>query len=147
MTMDPNAFLMGTGGRSAKFKAVGDKVSGVIFGMEMRQQTSIDGDPLVWDDGKPRMQMVVTLLTKDHEDEDDDGLRRVFIKGQMQKAVRDAVMKAGQRGLGEGGELAIQYTGDAEPTRRGVSGAKQYRARYEAPQVAVPDDEDDAPPF
>ena len=142
---EANRFLMGTGGRSALFKNVGDRVSGFITTMAVREQTDLDGNIRTWDDGKPRMQLVVTLLTEQHDDDDDDGMRRLYVRGQMTKAVQDAVRKAGRRGLEEDGRLAVEYVGDAEPQKRGFSGAKQYRARYEPPQTAVPDDDESVP--
>jgi hypothetical protein len=143
MTMDPNAFLMGSGGRSASFKAIGDKVSGFITNMEVRQQSDIDGELKFWDDGKPRMQLVVTLETLLAEGDDDDGLRKLYVKGQMTKAVQDAVRKAGQKGLKEGGQLVVKYDKDEPSAKRGYSATKVYVARYEPPQQTVPDDEDE----
>ena len=79
-----NKFLMGGGGKSASFKSSGDSVSGVIASMEERQQTDFDsGKPLEWDDGKPKMHLVVTLLTDESVDEDDDGVRRLYVKGNL----------------------------------------------------------------
>ena len=138
--IDPNAFLMGTGGRSAKFEAEGDVAVGYITHYEMRQQTDIKtGAPKTWDDGNPMMQLVVTIDTETREDEDDDGVRTVYIKGQMQKAVSDAIRKAGEHGLGIGGKLGIKYVSTAAPKQRGFNGAKQYSAKYEPPTVGVDD--------
>lgn len=140
MTMDPNAWLMGGGGRSAEFKEINDEVWGVIMGMEMRQQTKVGtGELLFWKDGNPRMQMVVTLLTEQHVDEDDDGLRKLYIRGAMQKAVQSAVLKTKARGLAEGGKLFVRHTAVAAPAGPGLSGEKQYFAKYEPPVVAVSD--------
>lgn len=135
---DPNAFLMGGGAKSAKFDAEGDKVVGTILDMQVKQQTDIkDGTPLVWPDGNPKMQLVVTLQTDARDDDDDDGQRTLYIKGQMQRAVQDAVRKAGARGLAEGGRLGVKFVETAAPTQRGFNGAKQYAAQYEAPVVQV----------
>ena len=151
---DADSFLMGAGGRSAQFKSHGDQVFGTVMSAEMRQQVDLDTNQLAfWDDGNPKMQLVVTLLTEQHEDDDDDGLRKVYIKGQMQKAVADAVRKAGVKGIREGGRLVVRYVGDAEPIKKGFSGAKQFIAKYEAPtqEVMVPepefDDNGDELPF
>lgn len=149
MTNDPNAFLMGSGARSASFKEHGDRIWGTIISSEMRQQTDFDtGQLLFWDDGKPRMQVVVTLMTDLHEDDDDDSLRAVYIKGEMQKAVRGALVKAGVRGIEDGGKLLVQYTGDGEPKRKGMSGAKLYYAKYEPPvkMTELPDQPDGEEP-
>ena len=87
---DPNAFLMGGGAKSAKFDNEGDKVVGTILDMQVKQQTDIKtGAPRTWDNGDPMMQLVVTLQTDARDDEDDDGQRTLYVKGQMQRAVQD----------------------------------------------------------
>ena len=148
--VDPNALIMGTGARSASFKNHGDRVWGTIISSEVRQQTDFDTSQLLfWDDGKPRLQVVITVQTDISDDDDDDGLRAIYAKGQMLKAIGDACRKAGAKGISEGGRLLVQYVSDAEPKRRGMSGAKQYFAKYEPPvtMVEIPDqpDEDELP--
>jgi hypothetical protein len=143
--IDPNQWLMGSGGRSAKFEKVGDKVSGFITKMEVRQQTDLEGNPRVWDNGDPRMQLVVTLFTEESDDGDDDGVRKLYVKGQMTKAVQEAVRKSGRRGLEDDGRLVVKYERDEPPAKKGYSPTKVYVARYEPPQQTVPDD--DAEPF
>jgi hypothetical protein len=147
MTQDVNQFLMGGGGRSFKFAQHGDSVAGYITSTELRQQTSMDGDLLTWDDGKPRMQLVVTLDTGLGEDGDDDGLRRIFVRGQMTKAVQAAVVKAGERGIALDGHLTVTYESDAKPERKGISGAKQYSAAYSPPVTRIPDDDPGPEPY
>jgi hypothetical protein len=67
---DPNAFLMGGGGRSAKFATIGDKIDGEITATEVTQQTDFtDGTPKTWPDGNPMMQLVITLQTDEREDD------------------------------------------------------------------------------
>ena len=139
MNEDANNFLMGAGGKSATFKKHGDECWGTIVHHEMRQQTDFDsGAVLTWDDGNPRMQLAVTLQTDEREDEDDDGLRRVYIKGQMQKVISSAILKAGEIGIKDGGQLFVRYVSDDDPRRQGMSGAKQYVAKYEPPSVMPP---------
>jgi hypothetical protein len=145
---NPNAFLMGGGAKSAKFENEGDKVVGTITSMEVRQQTDIKtGAPLTWPNDDPMMQLVVTLNTDERDDEEDDGARTLYIKGQMKKAVQDAVRKSGARGLAEGGRLGVKFISTAAPKQRGFNGAKQYAAQYEAPVVQVSGSEygDDEP--
>jgi hypothetical protein len=151
-TLDPNSWLMGSGTRSAKFETEGDKVVGIICSMEMRQQTDIkSGEPKTWGNGDPMMQMVVVLETDERDDDEDDGMRTLYVKGQMQRAVGDAVRKAGERGLGVGGKLGVQFVNTAAPKQRGFNGAKQYVAKYEAPVMSVDFDDNgvdnDVEPF
>jgi hypothetical protein len=137
---DPNAWLLGGTVPSAKFEARGDTITGVISeAPELRQQTDFDTQqPKFWDDGKPMMQLVVTLSTdqRDPGNPDDDGTRRVYVKGKLQQAVAGAIRKAGAKGLEVGGTLTVSYVGDDEPKRRGMSGAKLYTADYVSPSAA-----------
>lgn len=152
MTQDAvNAALMGGGGgRAAKFAAHGDTVVGVIKTMEMRQRTDFETNrPMTWDDGHPRMQIVLGLQTEEREDSDDDGLRSLYlpIPSQIQGVVADAVKKTGQDGLGLGGKLGIKFVSTDEPTKRGRQGQKQYSAKYEVPTMPVASNRDIDPDF
>lgn len=150
--LDPNALIMGSGARSAEFKQHDDRVWGTVMSFVTRQQTDFQSGKLkFFDDGSPMLQVVITVLTDLHDDEDDDGLRAIYAKGQMLKAIGNACRKAGAKGIAEGGRLIVQYTGDAEPKGKGMSGAKQYFAKYEPPAntMEIPEqpdiDEDDLP--
>ncbi|AHB79600.1 hypothetical protein PBI_VALIDUS_70 [Mycobacterium phage Validus] len=136
MSNDSYGFLGGGGPASAKFKNVGDTVGGVIaVEPEQRQQTDMKtNEPLTWKDGSPRMQLVVTVQTdlNDPEIEDDDGLRRLFVKGEMRKAVQKAVIAAGAKGLDVGGELYVTFVGEGEK-QGNLSAPKLYRAEYRKP--------------
>jgi len=137
---DNDALLMGSGGRSARFENKGDKVEGTIMRVTNRQRTEMgSGAPMVWPDGNPKMQLVIQLLTENTEDDDDDGMRNLYvaIPSQMQKAIADAVRTSGQNGLGAGGILAVQFFNTKEPETRGYSPQKLYRARYSPPTVSA----------
>jgi hypothetical protein len=148
---DPNAFLMATGGKSAKFPEVGATVRGEILDMVVSQQTDMkSGAPKFWDNGDPMRQLVITLQTdeRDADDADDDGIRKLYLKGgnkptTSQGAVAAAVKKSGASALERGGTLALKYTGDGEPSQRGFNPPKLYAAKYEPPtkvdQAAVDD--------
>jgi hypothetical protein len=132
MTDDFNAFLMGGGTTSAKFATPGTSVTGVIDRQpEIQQQTDFTtGEAKFWGDGKPMQQMQVVLKTAEQDGPDDEGLRAIYVKGNMQKAVRDAVRASGARGLEVGGTLTVTYTGDGESTKRGMNPPKVYTASY-----------------
>ncbi|AEK09876.1 hypothetical protein FGG30_gp066 [Mycobacterium phage Pixie] len=136
MSNDSYGFLGGGGPASAKFKSHGDVVGGVIaVEPEQRQQTDLNtNEPLTWKDGSPRMQLVVTVQTdlNDPEIEDDDGMRRLFVKGEMRKAVQKAVIAAGAKGLDVGGELFVTYVGDGEK-KGNLTPPKLYSATYKKP--------------
>jgi hypothetical protein len=144
MSTDPNAFLMGGGGRSAKFETAGDTITGTITGEpEIRQQTDIKtSQPKFWDNGDPQMQLVVRLQTALREDADDDGIRAIYVKGgfkapTMQKAVADAVRASGAKGLAVGGTLTVTYTGNGPASGVGMSPPKYYTAQYQPPVVGA----------
>ncbi|MFD0358404.1 hypothetical protein ACFVHW_32430 [Streptomyces sp. NPDC127110] len=134
-------FLMGGGGApSAKFPTPGTTVTGRITERPtVEQQRDIkDGTPKFWSDGNPMNQLVITVQTdlRDHEIDEDDGRRRLFVKGQLKNAVADAVRSAGARGLEVGGILTVTYTHDGQATQRGFSPPKQYTAQYIAAVAA-----------
>jgi hypothetical protein len=143
---DADDFLFSGGVPSAKFPAIGAVVTGIIDAKpEVQQQRDYEsGDPMVWDDGKPRQQIRVVLATGERSDEydDDDGLRALYIKGGLLKGVRAAVKKAGAKGLEIGGRLTVTYVSDGE-TVIGKSGKplnppKNYAVDYQpAGEAAV----------
>lgn len=144
--LDPNSFLMG-GGRSASLKEPGDKVSGEIVDMAIVQQTDyVTKEPKFWGNGDPMMQLVVTLETDLSEDPQDDGQRRVYLKGgrkptASQGAVAAAVKAAGASKLEKGGRLSIGVTGIGQPSAPGLNPPKEFAAKYEPPAAGVnPDD-------
>ncbi|MEU8316643.1 MULTISPECIES: hypothetical protein [Actinomycetes] len=128
-------FLMGGGGApTAKFPVPQTTVGGRITEKPtVEQQRDIStGDKKFWADGNPMMQLVVTVQTdeRDPQLEEDDGRRRLFVKGQMKNAIADAVRAAGGRGLEVGGILAVTYSHDGQASQRGFNPPKQYTARY-----------------
>jgi len=133
-------FLMGGSVPSAKFPAIGATVTGQITMQPTveQQRDYTTGDLKFWDDGKPQMQMVVTLATneRDPDVQDDDGTRRLYVKGQMKNAVAQAVRAAGARGLEVGGQLTIRYTHDGQKSNPRFNAPKQFDAQYVAAATA-----------
>lgn len=134
---DSASFLSGGGAPAAKFRKIGDTVTGVITSEpRLEQQRDFEtGNPLVWSDGNPRMQLVVEVQTDevDASIPDDDGRRRFFIKGAMKSAVAQAVKASGRKQLDVGGRLSISYSHDGEASRPGLNPPRQYKASYTAP--------------
>jgi hypothetical protein len=82
------------------------------------------------------MQLVVALQTAEKAEADDDGIRKVYVKGSKDpasKSLHAAVAQAAKTGLDIGGTLTVTYTGDGEPSRRGYTAPKQYTASYAGP--------------
>ncbi len=138
---DATSFLMGGSVPSAKFDSVGVTVGGRITETPaVQQQRDFTTQELkVWEDGSPQMQLVVTIATdlRDPADPDDDGSRRLYIKGQLKQAVAAAVRKAGAKSLEIGGVLTVTYTGDGVPSRKGINPPKQYAAEYSPAAAGV----------
>ncbi|MGW9437765.1 hypothetical protein [Streptomyces sp. NPDC055607] len=127
-------FLMGGGVPSAKFPVLGTTVSGRITERPTveQQRDFTTGELKFWDDGKPQMQLVVTLATaeRDPADPEDDGTRRLYIKGQMKSAVASAVRATGARGLEVGGTLTVTYSRDGVKTNPRFNAPKNFDAAY-----------------
>jgi hypothetical protein len=139
---DANEFLLAGGVRPAKFETAGTVVSGKVTHAERQQQREIDsGKPKYWEDGTPRMQIVAHLQTtqRDPDDPDDDGMRAVYIRGNMLNALRAALRKAHAK-LELGGILTITYTGDGERRAPGFNPPKLYTADYSPPSLTAVND-------
>ena len=150
---EANDLIMGTGGPpAAKFPTIGTLVRGTITNTDTTQQRdyltkkllfwSSDNRPTTDPTDRKMMQAVITVQTDQRDDQDDDGLRRIYISGQnMRDVVRDAVLAAGVKQIEVGGTLAVQYVSGA-----GVTGdPKQYAAEYKAPAIGVGLLNNDAP--
>lgn len=146
------SFLMGSGARYQPFLEKGDSITGrVATTPELQNQTNMDtGAPLTFPDGNPKLMLRVLLDTDEREDEDDTGRRSVYIKGgNMQKAVAEAVRKAGADDLEVGGVLTLTYTGNGKATKKGYNPPKLFEASYRKPSKlaaaaeAEPDEDDD----
>lgn len=137
MTVTANDLLMGSGAKSASFLEIGATITGRIS-MEPKtaQQTDPkDNSPKTFPNGDPMMQVIVTLQTsqRDPAVEDDDGIRTVYVKSNMLKAIREAVKAAGAKGLEVGGTLTVTYVADGEKTNKAFNPPKFYTAVYKPP--------------
>ena len=136
-TPDPGTWLMGERIPAARFPTPGTTVTGTICEPPRveQQRDYSTGEPMYWRDGTPRMQLVVTLQTDERDPEypDDDGRRRLYVRGRMKTAIRQAVKTSGATGLDVGGTLTITYTGDGTPTNPRFQPPKEYNATYRPP--------------
>ena len=139
MTLTANDLLMSSGGKSATFPAVGTVVTGTITAEpKAQQQTDMKtGEPKAFANGDPMMQIIVSLQTTDREDDEDDGIRQLYVKANMLKAIREAVQTAGAKGLEPGGVLAVKYVADGEVKTKGFNPPKLYAATYTKPTGAA----------
>lgn len=137
MTQPNSGFMGSAGAPPAKFNTCGDTVGGRILEkpVEQQQRDFKTGELLTWKDGNPRMQWIVTVQTdlRNPQIPDDDGKRRLFLKGDSLKAARQAVISAGDNDLRVGAELHLTYINDEPPARPGLDPKKLYTASYTKP--------------
>lgn len=143
-----------SGSKSWSPQEIGDKIAGTILAINRKSQTDFTtGEPLTWSDGSPRLQTVIELQTDERADEDDDGIRTLWLKGGKnfepqtgsgtsgEVALAAAAKEAGVKSIDEGGVLKFAFTGIAKPTTRGYQGAKLYQAHYTPPVQSVATDD------
>lgn len=129
--------LLAPAGNAAKFDVVGKTYTGTILNKEQRQQRDYaTGEPKTWGDGSPQMEVILTIVTTT-----DELPVNIYCRGNMLRAVKEAIAAAGERTAEIGGTLTIKYVGDGEPAKPGFSPPKLYKAAYKAP-VNTPDDDD-----
>lgn len=148
-----NDFLMGGSGKAYEFKAINDSVTGTIIDSKLRQQTDFQtGAPQYWNDGSPKMMLQVSLQTSLQDDQDDAGVRNIYLRGgnftatrgqgsSSLVAVKDAVKRSGATGIEPGGTLTLTYTGEGQAPTRGMNAPKLYTAEYKPPVYNVSLDE------
>jgi hypothetical protein len=136
-----NDMLMQGGGIGCQFPKIGHSFTGTVlsWGEPFQQTNAETGDALTFGNGQPRMQFPLTLATDargkfdengDPQDvPDDDGVRTLYVKNRVQKALRDAIRKAGGTGLEKGALLTV--------TRVKNTGLKNKKM-YEYSAVWVP---------
>src|SRR4051812_47870287 len=118
------AFDVEIGGSPAvKFEKVGDEGTIRLTDVKDVQVTDLDGKPKVYDDGNPMMQWVFTGV-----DVSDGEERRIFAKGQMKQAIRDAVKKAGAAAFEPNATLRVRHNATKASEKRGFNDQKLYEA-------------------
>lgn len=138
---DANALLMGGGSPALKFDAIGTSHTGTVTAEPTaKQQTDFrTGQPETWNDGSPKMQVLVQMSTalRDPANPDDDGTRTLYVKGrELTNAVRAAVKASGANGIHTGGVLTVTYVGDGQAANAGVNPPKLYQANYQPPAAS-----------
>lgn len=145
---DALEYLMGGGEPTLSFLEIGVSHEGTVRKFEKQQQRDLaTGQPKHYDNGDPMWQLVFTLETdeRDPERDDDDGVRRLFAKGNMVAAIREAVKRSGHKGDLVGGKLGVKYVKDGKPSRAGFNAPKEYLAKFEAPKPEALEGWDEEP--
>lgn len=140
---DPNDLLGTRSIPSLSFKdaKVGDAFTGIISDLRTVQVRSYDsGEPEFWDDGKPKLQIEVTLAT-DYLDptlDEDDGTRRVYLFGQKLSAAKQEMKAKGLSKLEKGMKFTISFTGEKPASNKKYNNVKLYGIEIE-PATSNPD--------
>jgi hypothetical protein len=128
---DPNDLLGTRSIPALSFKdaKVGTAYTGTITDLRTVQVRSYDsGEPEYWDDGKPKLQIEVTLATEylNPELEDDDGTRRVFLFGQKLAAAKQEMKSKGFSKLEKGMQFTITFSGEKPASNKKYNNVKLY---------------------
>lgn len=130
--------LSGGGSPSLSFKdaEVGQSYEGTISELRAVQVRNYE-DPTkleYWDDGKPKMQIEVTLATDyaDASDPDDDGKRRVFLFGQKLRAAKEELAKKGFKTFEIGMGFKITLSGTKPSQNKRYNDVKLYSIELSA---------------
>jgi hypothetical protein len=133
------------GAPGAKFEKVGDEHAGTVLSIRRRQQTDFDtNEPLVWQDGSPRMQTVITIQPDDGGDP-----VALYLKGGKAEVAEGkgwsgeaALVKAAREAkvvrIDAGGHLTVAHTGIGRPSKKGLNGMKLYSCIYRPPASTQP---------
>lgn len=130
-------FLTG-GHRAAKFDTFGQVVGGeIVEAPRVEQQTDPKTRvPQHYPSGDPKWVLLVSIQAQP-ADGDDDGVRSLYVKADMKRAVQKAIAQAGAPRLEIGGVLQVRYVRD-EPNSSGSGLPKKiYEARYAPPAGSV----------
>jgi DNA-binding CsgD family transcriptional regulator len=124
--------LVGSSVQTLSFKdtGVGEGYEGTVLSARTVQVRNYE-DPTkleFWDDGKPKLQIEVTLQTDyaDPTDPDDTGERRVFLFGQKLRAAQDEFRKKGLKKLEAGYQFKISLTGTKPSQNKRYNDVKLY---------------------
>ena len=116
------------GAASAKWDAIGDVRRLKITAASKQVCTDFaTGEPLLWPNGDPKFQLVFSGTDPDTGDE-----VRIFAKGFMYSAVKDAFRVAGATPE-VGGILAVQWIGEEPSKVKGYNPSKKWKAQYQPP--------------
>lgn len=140
---DPNDLLGTRSIPSISFKdaKIGDSFTGVITDLRTVQVRSYDsGEPEFWDDGKPKLQIEVTLATDylDPSLDEDDGTRRVYLFGQKLSAAKQEMKAKGLSKLEKGMGFTISFVGEKPASNKKYNNVKMYGIEIE-PATSNPD--------
>lgn len=149
-------FSLGQEGNAFPFEEIGDSVTGRVMNLEEVQQTDMDtNEPSYWPNGQPKMMYRMTLQTELREQDGDDGIRTIYLRGRRKPnddgtmsslcaaltAVREAT---GGREIQAGAKYTHTFTSEGVPTKRGYNPPKWYTGKYVPPAMNLDAKQPDA---
>lgn len=145
MSLDQLDQALSGGGAPSAFNAdtpIGTSVTGKVISAEVRQLTDyVTGKPKTWDDGRPQMQVIITLQTEDRDPaiSDDTGERRVFIKtwGVWKEALNAAIKAAGGTKASDVLVPGAKFTATFTGTKPSTMGSPMKVYEYEIQPAAA----------
>jgi len=120
-----------------RFANVGDSVKGQLINVTKLEDKTPDGTVKRWADGSPMHVFVFDL------DENFDGKAdwAVWVRGNMVTAVREAMRTAGLKPSDQP-ILTIKHTELGEPSKKGYSAPKLFKAKAEPAKNVIKVDDD-----
>jgi hypothetical protein len=121
--------LFDTSSKAMKFVTIGDTVTGEIVAAPYLQQKTKFGtnQPDFYDNGDPRMQILIPLKTSARENPADDGERTLYVSSPLLKrAIAAAIRDTGADDVAVGGVLMVTFTGFDPQSKNPANPAKLY---------------------
>lgn len=112
-----------------KDSKVGDSISGNVTAVATRQARDPQTNKArTWENGDPVIQVVVSIQTDLQTEENDDGIRSVFVKwwGVQRKAFLDALKTANQTDLSIGQQFTATFSGTEKASNKAMSDTKIF---------------------
>lgn len=142
MTDDLDRMLSGAAKTAFnKTTPIGTTVTGIVRDITVRQATEYGtGAPQFFPSGDPKEQIIVEVQldagTYTPEDEDDDGVRAIYVKGwgQQRRAFQEAAKRDGKPGIGD--RFTATYKGDGV-NKQGGFPPKEFEYRIQPMQASA----------
>lgn len=112
---------------------------GKVIDKKITNQTKMGTNEVItWADGSPRKQMELTLQTAEHADPQDDGQRRMFIKGDLPRAAKAAMKPHGKHDIEIGSWFYAAWVDEKPSKQSGWNAQKIFNAVYAPPGAPDP---------
>jgi hypothetical protein len=96
-----------------KYTRPGARAGGVVTEKPVIRAVTVmgSGEVRTFNDGSPMEQYVITVQTetRDASNPDDDGRRRIYVKGRNKNRFKEAVRAAGLKTVSEGDAVTVTY--------------------------------------